>query len=337
MNRTSPIDSCIVVGAGISGLLAATRLQEHCLRVVVLDKGSGVGGRMATRRIEQGRCDHGAQFFTARDPVFMALAASWLESGAAREWCRGFPGVDGKTRPDAHPRYRGADGMVSIPKHLAHGLDIRSGERVISTTHRGRKWSVRTANGTVYEADSLLLTPPVPQTLALLDAGSVRLEDSELTALEAISYEPCIAVLALMSGPTALPIPGAVEFPAEHIDWIADNQQKGISPLACCVTIHAGAEFSRAHQSTDDTEVGALLLRSAGSLLPHPARIVQVHRWRYARPVRLHPSPYLYAAGTPPLAFAGDAFGAPRIEGAAISGLAAASALLAAAKPATLL
>ena len=221
--------------------------------------------------------------------------------------------------------------MNAIPKHLAKGLDIRSGEKVLSTTHRGGRWYVRMENETVYEADSLLLTPPVPQTLALLDAGSVQLESGDRSALEAISYEPCIAVLALMSGPTLIPNPGAMQFPTEHIAWIADNQQKGISPQACCVTIHAGAEFSRAYQAADDTEVADLLLQSAGAWLPHPARLVQVHRWRYAKPVQLHPAAYLYAAGMPPLVFAGDAFGAPRVEGAALSGLAAADALLAAA------
>ena len=46
-----PDDSCIVVGAGISGLLAAHELRNAGWHVTVLDKGRGVGGRMATRRL----------------------------------------------------------------------------------------------------------------------------------------------------------------------------------------------------------------------------------------------------------------------------------------------
>jgi phytoene dehydrogenase-like protein len=65
----------IVIGAGVSGLIAARTLQATGARVLGLDKGRGVGGRMATRRTDWGVFDHGAQFLTARDPQFRLLAA----------------------------------------------------------------------------------------------------------------------------------------------------------------------------------------------------------------------------------------------------------------------
>lgn len=56
----------LIVGVGICGLVAATSLTAGGLRVVLLDKGRSVGGRLGTRRVGPGRADHGAQFFTAR-------------------------------------------------------------------------------------------------------------------------------------------------------------------------------------------------------------------------------------------------------------------------------
>ena len=52
--------------------------QPH--EVIVVDKGRGVGGRMATRRVPslsgEATFDHGAQFFTVRDDAFAARRAS---------------------------------------------------------------------------------------------------------------------------------------------------------------------------------------------------------------------------------------------------------------------
>ena len=54
----------------------------------------------------------------------------------------------------------------------------------------------------------------------------------------------------------------------------------------------------------------------------------QVHRWRYSRPVCTADNPYLFFSSPAPLVFAGDAFVHPSVEGAALSGMAAADYLL---------
>ena len=52
----------------------------------------------------------------------------------------------------------------------------------------------------------------------------------------------------------------------------------------------------------------------------------QVHGWRYSQPVDTYSEACLMVEDS--LVFAGDAFAGPRVEGAALSGLAAADALL---------
>ena len=47
--------------------------------MTVIEKGRGVGGRMATRRMEGARIDHGAQFFTTRDQRLKELNKAWLQ------------------------------------------------------------------------------------------------------------------------------------------------------------------------------------------------------------------------------------------------------------------
>ncbi len=115
----------------MSGLVGARELSVAGWRVVVLEEGRGVGGRMATRRIGNATFDHGAQFFTVRSERFERLVAGWLEAGVIEEWTRGFADAEGRHSYDGHPRYRGSEGMNSIPKHLARDLDVRTGERVV--------------------------------------------------------------------------------------------------------------------------------------------------------------------------------------------------------------
>ena len=110
----------LIIGAGISGLLCATELRKADKSVRILDKGRGLGGRMATRRMAGGRLDHGAQYFTVRDSRLQAYADDWLAAGIIKEWFRNLP-EDSDT--DGHPRYCGTTGMTDVPKHLAKELD----------------------------------------------------------------------------------------------------------------------------------------------------------------------------------------------------------------------
>ena len=322
--------SCVVVGAGISGLLAARELAAAGWRVVVLDKGRGVGGRMATRRVGDGTFDHGAQFFTVRSERFEKLVSTWLEEHVVEEWSRGFADAEGRPNEDGHPRYRGSHGMTSIPKHLAGDLDVRTGERATQVDLREGVWQVGTETGSLFEGTTLLLTSPVPQSLALFREESIL--PAEVTRkLEDITYSPCLALMALLDGPTGVPEPGGAQIKGEPLDWIGDNQRKGISETPA-VTIHAGPEWSAEHFDADEAWITASLLSFAGDRLQTDlsSRTIETSlaRWRYSWVAQPHQESCLVASEDPPLLFAGDAFGPSKVEGAALSGLAAADRLL---------
>lgn len=70
-----------IVGAGVSGLAAATSLVDRGYPVTVFDKGRGVGGRTAVRRSDEFFFDHGAQYFTVRDKAFRRHVDVWLKKG----------------------------------------------------------------------------------------------------------------------------------------------------------------------------------------------------------------------------------------------------------------
>jgi renalase len=325
--------SCLVVGAGLSGLLAARQLQAAGFQLTVLDKGRGVGGRMATRRIngpgpKQAVFDHGAQFFTVRDPRFCRWVGAWQAAGIVSEWSRGFATADGSYYADGQPRYRCPAGMTAIAKRLAQPLQVHLGQPVVALAPGGPGWLVETADGQRYSAQTVILTPPVPQALVLLDAGDFAFSTAGRQQLEEISYYPCIALMAVLAGPSRMPEPGGMWPIGEPISWLADNYHKGVSPVPGSITIHAGPEFSQANWEQDDRRIIDLLLEAAGEWLGDDLHTAQIHRWRYSKPVQTYPEPFLALSQPAPLVFAGDAFAGPRVEGAALSGLAAADWLV---------
>lgn len=324
-------ESCVVVGAGVSGLIAAGELRDAGWSVTVLDKGRGVGGRMATRRTGGAAFDHGAQFFTVRDERFEKLVNGWLAAGAAAEWTRGFADAEGEANPDGHPRYRGSHGMTSIPKHLARDLDVRTGERAVRIDRDEAGWTVACESGTTASGAALLLTAPAPQSLALAGSGGIALPEAARRQLEGVAYDPCLALMALLDGPSPVPQPGGVQIKGEPLDWIGDNASKGISDRPA-LTIHAGPRWSREHYDDAETDVTRALLGLAGEQLGADLASATLEtslaRWRYSWVTSPHDEPCLVASEDPPLVFCGDGFGQPKVEGAALSGLAAADALL---------
>ena len=314
----------MVVGAGVAGLTAARALSDT-FEVVAVDKGRKVGGRLASRRIDDATFDHGAQFITTHTTEFAEMMGAWERAGVAGVWFEGQVGPDG-VDDDGHPRFRGVPSMRHLAEHMAEGVDVRVFTRVAAVAQTETGWTVRFDDGDELDADAVLLTPPVPQSLDLLAAGGVELAAPDSRALRAIAYEPCLAVLAVLDGPSGLGEPGAVRPSDGPIDWMADNHIKGVSDIPA-VTIHASAEFSRARwDASDEAVVTELLEAAALAGRPIPGQ-TYVQRWRYARPATLHPDRVLVADGVPPLVFAGDAFGGAKVEGAALSGAAAAHAL----------
>jgi len=305
----------VVVGSGVAGLTAARSLTDAGHEVVVVDKGRRPGGRLATTEFSGGaRGDHGAQFFTVRSAELAADLDRWVTEGYVHEWCRGF------AAPDGHPRYAGTGGMAALAAGLAVGLDVRQSTHVDAVVPTTGGWSVSwpSGHGTPagsLSADVVLLTCPVPQSAALLGAG---VDVPELT------YDATLSLVVALDGPAAVPTPGGVQPIDDPVwSWVGDNQAKGVS-TAPAVTLHTTTAVASERWDDDREALTADLVTATAPWLGGAGVVdVRLHRWRYATPVRPWPERWLEVG--PGAFLAGDAFGGPRVEGAYLSGRAAAA------------
>lgn len=309
------MNSCIIIGAGMTGLSAARELTAQGWEVTVLDKGRGVGGRMATRRIENSRADHGAQYFSVRTPEFRQLIEKLQAEEMAQAWDLSEADID-------HPRYFGTKGMSTIPKYLAKDLNIKLQERATLIEADGTSCRITTEAGHTFSADTLIITIPAPQASVLLADSGIALNEAGQHAFAAIRYQPCLAVVVLLNGSSQIPAPGLMKFTDGDLETVTDNQQKGIAPEQTTITIHASPAFSMAHLEGDLKAAGQLLINqltewiSADSIVEY-----QVHRWRYSLADVRSPEPFAKLDTPFPLLMGGDGFGMGNVEGAFQSGL----------------
>ena len=328
-------DRVLIVGAGLAGLICAHRLGIHGLATTVFEKGRGPGGRQSTRREALGEhmvhFDHGAQYFTVRDPEFEQFLEPFRRGPDAivRPWTSPVVSIgEGEIlgRSENTERLVCCPGMNALSKRLAEDVELRVATRV-HACHRERDgWTLVDEDDKVLaRGRSLVITAPAAQALAMLpDEAPLR------DTLRSIRYAPCWAVMV------HFPLPLDQDFGGAFVDrsplsWIANNDSKpgrnpGGSPGESWI-LHGSPEWSYAHLEDSPEEIAEQLIEALAAALqrdlPKPD-LVRAHRWRYALPTVAAGSPCLWDAEWN-LAVAGD--GCPagaRVEGAFLSGWTAA-------------
>ena len=320
-----------VIGAGLAGLTAARILQDQGHQPIVLEKGRGAGGRMATRRHDPWRFDHGAQYFTARDPRFLRHVLAWRERGLVEAWDARIGVIEDdriSAAPQGTERFVPQPGMNAVCRAMAEELaDCRFDWAVQSAAFDEGQWQLRSVDGGELEADALIVTTPPEQAAALLAASPVQ--EACRRALGPIRMRPCWSLLAVLDQPL-LADWGAAFVNQGALGWICSQAAKPGRPAAAAWVLHATPEWSQEHLERGAEEVSELLLGAALSLpgaAPARAQFARAHRWRFA----LAESPLEQGClgfESYRLVLAGDWCAGSRVEGAYLSGAAAAGSLL---------
>lgn len=292
-----------IIGAGLAGLAAAQRLRttRPDISVTILEKSRGVGGRAATRRLHDAIFDHGAQYLKAPTPELRALIQQALPHDTLVDIALPVfvfdqhgtiaPG-DPAQNDDAKWTY--SDGLTRLAKELARNLTVRPATRLSRIALAdGRYQLYDDQDAPIGSVDAVLLTPPAPQTAALIGASALPADAQ--TAIQAelsrATYRPC---LTLTLGYDAVlrerPFYALVNTDKQHpIAWLAyEHRKPGRAMGGQHVLIAQMAPgWSMEHEADPEPllaeQIGALLGELLGEALPAP-RWTNRQGWRYALP-----------------------------------------------------
>lgn len=265
-----------IIGAGIAGLSCAEALQLNGHAVSLFDKGRGAGGRMATRRAETPlgdvAFDHGAQYFTARDPDFASMVQKWRTSDVVAPWP-----VAGE---DA---WVGTPGMSAIVRAMAEPLSVRWNTPVDAIRRIGDAWMLDPVSEALF--DAVVVATPAEQAAPLLIA-----HDPAMAAMaQACPSAPCWTAMVAFDRRIALE--ADIVRDAGILSWAARNSAKPGRAEVEAWVLQATPNWSREHLEDDKTSVVEALLAALADVAtaPLPAPIVRIgHRWRYARASATH-------------------------------------------------
>ena len=329
-----------IVGAGMAAITCARTLVQAGHRVTVIEKSHTVGGRMSTRNSAFGTFDHGAQYFTVRDPRFaQALQTTpktckpWSANTVRVLDAHGMVAAAGLPAREAH--LVASPGMSSLVKQWAAPLlNLELQTRVIAIETDAlntQQWQLRTT-GTddsvhVYSGfDAVVLAIPSPHAQALL--ATCKKGAALASKISKVTVDPCWTLM--LAFPQAMqpnmwtlgPQWNAARSTHHRVAWLARESSKpGRGPIERW-TVQASAAWSQEHLQDDAKRVQAKLTKAFTEITgirAEPAH-ADVQRWLYAKTATPLGKSHLWDAKAG-LGVCGDWCLGHRVEDAFVSGL----------------
>lgn len=288
----------------MAGLATGWSLSRAGRPAVLFEKSRGVSGRAATRRREQVRYDHGANFFRTEDPeinrlVHEALPTADLVEIPGEVWTFDSEGVvsPGDKIQNAVPKYSYRDGIRTLGKLLLSdaGADLQTGSRIERIHQEESGWFLfDTRDQPLGPYTEVVLTPPAPQTAELLAASRMNplLQEGLVKGLQSVSYQPQFSFILGFEEQCSRPGPlhALVNSDGNHVvSWVSFEEDKAghVTSGQSVIVVQMSPAWTKDHYGEDPEVLLLEVCRQLKTLLPGVGAKVDwwdCQRWRYAHP-----------------------------------------------------
>ena len=285
----------IIVGAGMSGTFMSSLLREKRKNVLILEKSSGIGGRLSTKPIGSQIVDYGCQYINPKTDISVNLSNK-LEN----------LGLLSKINLGTNKRvFIAPFGMNKIPQYFSRNTRVLSNTLVKSISNKKKGWEVFTDAGT-FSSSSVVLTMPIAQVETLLRNSAVKI--SNLPKVDYLDFHTCTfasdkhRIVDVSSNDELFP-------------WICNNSKKGLRNTVDAFTANVNKDITLRLKNLSPEqklEIVEGLLNSSGF---ENVRGLNVHYWRYAFADNQDNPDYYFNISTG-LGVCGDSFSVGKVDGA---------------------
>ena len=307
-----------IIGTGLSAIFSAIHLRKNTdLEINLFDKARGLGGRLATRRAEDGKFDHGAQYFSIERISNLPEIQMLINEGV-------ISNIEDKDI------YFSPDGMTNIAKKLLIDFNIFKEHKLVSIDKENENYKLFFENGSTFNSDYIIMSCPMPQSLEILNKSKIDFDNNLIKALEDLNYFPCIVVMIKSEIKLSnLDKHIGTDVDSKNISWIGDNYRKKVSSIENYYTIQCSPEFSYENFENEYDETNEKLKHDMEKIFGSNYQILSNHKWRYSIPKNFYQGDNSLVINQKDfLGLCGDIFTNGRFDGAITSGLSIADKFL---------
>ncbi len=274
-----------IIGAGISGLVVARELTKLA-KITVFEKARGVGGRMATRSIDNYQFDHGSQHFFVKTTAFKNFLQPLEEQKIISRWDADFCEIDSnkivhRTKwSKENPHFVGTPKMNNLCKYLATDIDVKSQVQVKNIVKKNNQWQLfDLENQSLGEFDWVISTAPAKQTADLIPECFCHLQQ-----VKNIKMTGCFSLMLAFEKPLEISWQAALVRNSK-ISWISLDSSKPQRISKNCLVVHSTNSWAEENMENDLDCLKSELISELSQIIgfnANEAIHANIHRWRYA-------------------------------------------------------
>lgn len=321
--------SVAIIGAGIAGLTCGTALKGMVPHLKVFEKSIFPGGRIGNFRAGEFEFNHGAQYFTVNNPLFMNIVAAWQADNIVRPWDAWLVELQKgqiSNSDMATQRFIGYPRMTVMAENLAKSCDVVYSSNICEIERqREGGWRLFNERGDYLGAFDVVILATTASETAMLASQVPQLRDKA----ESVEMAACWSGMFAFKHRLDLPYDAAYVLDSP-LDWICRDQHAETVSKSDCWVLHASPEWSQKYIASFRGRVMHALLDAfwEDTDIPEQQPVsASVHCWKHALPINPVGEDSLFVDSIG-IGACGDWCTAPRIEGAVLSGFSMADRIM---------